>query len=118
MRIRAPIRARAPEVPRAKKALPDARCRLTAPVDADQCRAIPPAPSRAVAYPVSPIAASTRGSAAEMRKVYEKLNLQFALERKKPEVGALISAVAALFALGAVMLSRLCSGGAFSSLRA
>lgn len=47
------------------------------------------------------------GTAAEMRKVYEKLNTQFALERRETEVSALFSAAAAAFALGAIVLSLL-----------
>jgi Ca-activated chloride channel family protein len=47
------------------------------------------------------------GTAAEMRKVYEKLNTQFALERRETEVSALFSAAAALFAFAAVGLSLL-----------
>jgi len=47
------------------------------------------------------------GTAAEMRKVYEKLNSQFALERRETEISALLSAAAALFAFCAVMLSLL-----------
>ena len=47
------------------------------------------------------------GTAAELRKVYEKLNSQFALERRETEISALLSAAAALFAFCAVMLSLL-----------
>jgi Ca-activated chloride channel family protein len=45
------------------------------------------------------------GTAADLRKVYESLNLKFALERKETEVSALFSAAAALFATLAVLLS-------------
>ena len=45
------------------------------------------------------------GTAADLRKVYESLNLKFALERKETEISALFSAVAALFAIVAVLLS-------------
>ena len=47
------------------------------------------------------------GSAAEMRKVYEKLNLKFALERRETEVSALFSALAALLAISAIVLTLL-----------
>ncbi len=59
------------------------------------------------------IAAMTGGdyfhaaSAEDLKKIYEKLNLQFALERKETEVGALFSAAAALLVLGAAVFSLL-----------
>ena len=45
------------------------------------------------------------GTAAEMGKVYEKLSMKFALERRETEVSALFSGAAALLALCAVLLS-------------
>lgn len=45
------------------------------------------------------------GTAADLRKVYESLSAKFAMERKETEISALFSAVAALLALLAVMLS-------------
>jgi Ca-activated chloride channel family protein len=59
------------------------------------------------------IAAMTGGdyfhaaTAEDLKKIYEKLNLQFALERKETEVGALFSAAAALLVLGAAAFSLL-----------
>jgi Ca-activated chloride channel family protein len=59
------------------------------------------------------VAAATGGeyfhaaSANELRKIYDKLSLQFALERKETEVSALFSAGAALLVLGAALLSML-----------
>ncbi len=59
------------------------------------------------------VAAATGGeyfhatSATELRKIYDKLSLQFALERKETEVSALFSAAAALLILGAALLSML-----------
>lgn len=47
------------------------------------------------------------GTAADLRKVYESLNLKFALERRETEVSALFSAAAAFFALCAVLLTLL-----------
>jgi Ca-activated chloride channel family protein len=47
------------------------------------------------------------GTAADLRKVYESLNLKFALERRETEVSALFSAVAAFLALCAVLLTLL-----------
>jgi Ca-activated chloride channel family protein len=45
------------------------------------------------------------GTAADLRKVYESLNLKFALERRETEISALFSAVAAALAIVAVLLS-------------
>lgn len=45
------------------------------------------------------------GTGADLRKVYGNLSAKFAMERKETEVSAIFSAVAALFALFAVMLS-------------
>jgi len=59
------------------------------------------------------IADVTRGeyfsasSAVELKKVYETLNSKFMLEKKETEVTALVTAAAALFALGAGLLSLL-----------
>jgi Ca-activated chloride channel family protein len=47
------------------------------------------------------------GTAADLRKVYGSLNTKFALERRETEVSALFSAVAALLAFCAVLLSLL-----------
>jgi len=47
------------------------------------------------------------GNANDLRKIYQNLSAQFALERKETEVGALFSAAAALLVLGAVSLSLL-----------
>jgi len=59
------------------------------------------------------IADVTRGeyfaasSAAELKKVYETLNAKFMLEKKETEITALVTAAAALLALGAGVLSLL-----------
>jgi len=45
------------------------------------------------------------GNAADLRKVYERLNSKFAMEKKETEVSALLSAAAALLAFCAVLLS-------------
>lgn len=45
------------------------------------------------------------GSAADLTKVYEKLNARFVLERKETEIGALFAAAAAILALAAALLS-------------
>ncbi len=47
------------------------------------------------------------GSAADLKKVYERLNTRFVLEKKETEVSALFAAAAALFALSAGVLSML-----------
>jgi Ca-activated chloride channel family protein len=47
------------------------------------------------------------GTAADLRKVYSNLNTKFALEQKETEVSAILSAVAALLAVFAVLLSLL-----------
>jgi Ca-activated chloride channel family protein len=47
------------------------------------------------------------GSAADLQKVYEKLNSKFALEKRDTEISALLSAAAALFLVLAAMLSML-----------
>jgi Ca-activated chloride channel family protein len=45
------------------------------------------------------------GSADDLKRIYEKLNARFVLEKKETEIGALFSAVAAVFALLAAALS-------------
>jgi len=45
------------------------------------------------------------GTAADLRTVYQKLNSKFAMEKKDTEVSALLSAVAALLAFCAALLS-------------
>jgi Ca-activated chloride channel family protein len=47
------------------------------------------------------------GTAADLRKVYQSLNVKFALERKETEIGALFSAVAVFFVVIAAVLSLL-----------
>ena len=47
------------------------------------------------------------GSAADLRKVYQNLNLKFGLERKDTEIGALFSAVAVVLLVIAAVLSML-----------
>jgi len=47
------------------------------------------------------------GNADDLRKIYQNLSAQFTLERKETEVGALLSAAAALLVLGAALLSLL-----------
>lgn len=47
------------------------------------------------------------GTAADLRKVYERLMLKFGLERKETEIGALFSAVAAMLLMLAALLSML-----------
>jgi Ca-activated chloride channel family protein len=47
------------------------------------------------------------GSAADLKKVYERLNTRFVLEKKETEISALFAAAAALFALAAGVLSML-----------
>ncbi|MEO7762031.1 MAG: VWA domain-containing protein [Casimicrobiaceae bacterium] len=47
------------------------------------------------------------GTAADLRKVYQNLNLKFGLERKETEISALFSAAAVLFILAAAVLSLL-----------
>ncbi|MDB5803780.1 MAG: hypothetical protein JWN73_1102 [Betaproteobacteria bacterium] len=47
------------------------------------------------------------GTAADLQKVYEKLNSKFALEKRDTEISALLSGVAALFLVLAAMLSML-----------
>jgi Ca-activated chloride channel family protein len=45
------------------------------------------------------------GTAADLRKVYESLNAKFVLEKKETELTALVTAAAAVLALGAAALS-------------
>jgi Ca-activated chloride channel family protein len=47
------------------------------------------------------------GTAADLRKVYQSLNTKFAMELQETEVSALFSALAALFVIGAAVLSLL-----------
>ena len=47
------------------------------------------------------------GTAADLRKVYQSLKTKFAMEREETEVSALFSALAALFVIGAALLSLL-----------
>ncbi len=47
------------------------------------------------------------GSAADLRKVYQSLSTKFTMERQETEVSALFSALAALFVIGAAVLSLL-----------
>ena len=47
------------------------------------------------------------GTAADLRKVYQNLNAKFALESRETEISALLSAAAALLAIGAGVLSLL-----------
>jgi Ca-activated chloride channel family protein len=47
------------------------------------------------------------GSAADLKKIYQKLNAQFVLEKKASEITALFSAAAAITALVAALLSLL-----------
>jgi len=47
------------------------------------------------------------GTAADLRKVYQSLNSKLALEQKDTEVTALLSALAALLAICAALLSLL-----------
>src|SRR5512141_265832 len=47
------------------------------------------------------------GTAADLRKVYQNLNLKFGLERKETEIGALFSAAAVVFLVIAGILSML-----------
>jgi Ca-activated chloride channel family protein len=47
------------------------------------------------------------GSAADLKRVYEKLNARFVLEKKETEISALATAAAAALALAAAMLSLL-----------
>lgn len=47
------------------------------------------------------------GTAADLRKVYERLMLKFSLERKETEIGALFSAAAAMLLVLAAVLSML-----------
>ncbi len=47
------------------------------------------------------------GSAADLSKVYQSLNLKFALERQETEISALLAAAAALLLAGAGLLSLL-----------
>jgi Ca-activated chloride channel family protein len=46
-------------------------------------------------------------NAADLHKIYQKLNLRFAMERKETELGALLSAAAALLLVCAALLSLL-----------
>ena len=45
------------------------------------------------------------GNSTDLKKVYEKLNAKFSLERKETEIGALLSVLAALLLIGAGVLS-------------
>jgi len=47
------------------------------------------------------------GSAGDLKKIYEGLNVRFALERKETEITALFTAVAALLAVASATLSLL-----------
>ena len=47
------------------------------------------------------------GNSTDLKKVYEKLNTKFSLERKETEIGALLSVLAALLLVGAGVLSML-----------
>ncbi len=47
------------------------------------------------------------GNSQDLKKVYEKLNTKFSLERKETEIGALLSVLAALLLIGAGVLSLL-----------
>ena len=47
------------------------------------------------------------GNSQDLKKVYEKLNTKFSLERKETEIGALLSVLAALLLVGAGVLSML-----------
>ncbi len=47
------------------------------------------------------------GTSEDLKKVYEKLNSKFTLERRETEVGALLSVLAALLLIGAGVLSML-----------
>ena len=47
------------------------------------------------------------GNGADLRKIYQSLNLKFALERRETEISALLSALAALLLIAAATLSLL-----------
>ena len=49
-------------------------------------------------------------SAGDLKKIYEGLNVRFALERKETEVAALFAALAALLAVASATLSLLWFG--------